>query len=85
MNKRHDVDPTVIARLRALPPQRFCNRILFLEHLAHKGVDIFDKDTVRVVAEAGISGSIHYHGLLGNAVIVCDDAGQFRIGDHALC
>ena len=30
-------------------------------------------------------GSIHAHGLLKNTVIVSDDAGQFRIGQHALC
>ncbi|KAB2784550.1 hypothetical protein F9L06_26540, partial [Brucella anthropi] len=42
--------------------------------------DIFDKDMVRAVAEAGIWGSVRHHGLLGNAVIISDDAGQFRVG-----
>lgn len=28
---------------------------------------------------------IRHHGLLGDAVIVSDDAGQFRVGNHALC
>nr|WP_245277377.1 transposase [Rhizobium leguminosarum] len=36
-------------------------------------------------AEAGIWGAIRHHGLVGNAVIVSDDAGQFRVGTHALC
>nr|WP_128094957.1 hypothetical protein [Brucella pituitosa] len=40
---------------------------------------------VRAVAEAGIWGSVRHHGLLGNAVIISDDAGQFRVGNHALC
>jgi len=85
LKSRHGVDPTVIARLRTRKPQHFPNQVPFLEHLAHKGIDIFDKDLVRIIAESGIWGSIRHHGLLGNAVIVSDDAGQFRVGDHALC
>nr|WP_245331125.1 transposase [Mesorhizobium sophorae] len=30
-------------------------------------------------------GAIRHHGFLADAVIVSDDAGQFRIADHALC
>ena len=30
-------------------------------------------------------GAIEAEGLLGQAVIVSDDAGQFRVGNHALC
>ena len=30
-------------------------------------------------------GAIHHQGLLRDAVIVSDDAGQFRVGVHALC
>ena len=85
LKTRHGVDPTVIARLQTRTPQRFSNQVPFLEHLAQKGVDIFDKDMVRAVAEAGIWGSVRHHGLLGNAVIISDDAGQFRVGNHALC
>ncbi|MGO8048219.1 transposase, partial [Rhizobium johnstonii] len=36
-------------------------------------------------AEAGLWGSIRHHGLMANTVIVSDDAGQFRVGNHALC
>ncbi|MBP2448912.1 IS66 family transposase [Rhizobium leguminosarum] len=39
----------------------------------------------RRFAKAGIWGAIRHHGLVGNAVIVSDDAGQFRVGTHALC
>ncbi|MBZ9603348.1 IS66 family transposase [Phyllobacterium chamaecytisi] len=78
-------DPSLIARLRTVEPQRFCNQVPFLEHLAHKGIDIFDRDMIRVLGEAGSWGSIRHHGLVGNAVIVSDDAGQFRVGNHALC
>ena len=30
-------------------------------------------------------GTIRHHGLLGNTVIISDDAGQFRVANHALC
>jgi hypothetical protein len=30
-------------------------------------------------------GAIEAEGLLANTVVVSDDAGQFRVGDHALC
>ena len=42
-------------------------------------------DPVRVASEAALWGAIEAEGLLGGAVVVSDDAGQFRIGDHALC
>ncbi|MFN0191104.1 MAG: transposase [Aestuariivirga sp.] len=42
-------------------------------------------DPVRIATEAALWGAIHHQGLLQNTVIVSDDAGQFRIGAHALC
>ena len=36
-------------------------------------------------SEAALWGAIEAEGLLAGAVIVSDDAGQFRVGDHALC
>lgn len=78
-------DPALVARLRTVEPQRFCNEVPFLEYLAGKGLDIFDKQVIGAVAEAGIWGSIRHHGLVGDMVIVSDDAGQFRVGNHGLC
>lgn len=78
-------DPTLLARLRTRDAKRFVNQVPFLEHLAANGIDIFDKELIRPLAEAGIWGAIRHHGLVGNAVIVSDDAGQFRVGNHALC
>ena len=40
---------------------------------------------VRVASEAALWGAIHAEGRLVDCVIVSDDAGQFRVGDHALC
>ena len=46
-------------------------------------------DPVLVASEAALWGAIHHQGLLQNlgrdTVIVSDDAGQFRVGAHALC
>lgn len=85
LDQRHGTDPTLVAGLRTRTPQHFCNEIAFLHYLASKGIDIFDKEAIRPLAEAGIWGAIRHHGLIGKAVIVSDDAGQFRVGTHALC
>jgi Transposase IS66 family len=42
-------------------------------------------DPARATSEAALWGAIEDEGLLGQAVIISDDAGQFRVGDHALC
>ena len=40
---------------------------------------------VRVASEAALWGAIAAQDRLGSAIILSDDAGQFRVGDHALC
>src|ERR1700686_2891992 len=42
-------------------------------------------DPVLIASEAALWGAIHHQGLLQGAGIVSDDAGQFRVGVHALC
>jgi hypothetical protein len=42
-------------------------------------------DPVRVASEAAMWGALCAEDRLGGAVILSDDAGQFRVGDHALC
>ena len=42
-------------------------------------------DPVRVASEAALWGALCAENRLGSAVILSDDAGQFRVGDHALC
>jgi hypothetical protein len=44
-----------------------------------------ERRAVKIATEGALFGSIHHHGLLDEVVIVSDDAGQFRIGRHALC
>ena len=85
LDQRYGKDPALVAGMRTRTPQHFCNEVPFLHYLAGKGIDIFDKETIRPLAGAGIWGAIRHHGLIGKAVIVSDDAGQFRVGNHALC
>jgi hypothetical protein len=40
---------------------------------------------VRVATEGALWGAVAAHGFLNEAVIVSDDAGQFNVGEHALC
>jgi Transposase IS66 family len=40
---------------------------------------------VQIATEAAIWGSIHAHDFLRDAVVLSDDAGQFDVGQHALC
>lgn len=42
-------------------------------------------DPVLIASEGALWGAIRHQGLLENAVIVSDDAGQFHVGQHALC
>lgn len=42
-------------------------------------------DPVLIASEGALWGAIRHQGLLQDTVVVSDDAGQFRIGIHALC
>jgi hypothetical protein len=42
-------------------------------------------DPVLIASEGALWGAIRHQGLLRDVVIVSDDAGQFRVGAHALC
>ena len=42
-------------------------------------------DPVLIASEGALWGAICHQGLLRDTVIVSDDAGQFRVGVHALC
>ena len=40
---------------------------------------------MRIATEGALWGAVKAHGFLNEAVIVSDDAGQFDVGQHALC
>jgi len=84
--EEHGTDLALVARLRRGGPQHFADQVPFLEYLAHQGIDIrADTTAIRALSEAGLWGALRHHGLLGDTVIVSDDAGQFRVGNHGLC
>jgi Transposase IS66 family len=59
----------------------------WMAHLAALGVAAMrvNPDPVRVASEGALWGAITAEDRLGGAVILSDDAGQFHVGDHALC
>jgi hypothetical protein len=71
----------------AHPAQSFPNEAAWLAHLGVLGIDSLNvtPSPVTIASEGALWGAVRHHGLLGKAVIVSDDAGQFRVGIHALC
>ena len=79
------VDPALIEKLRGYPQTVFASQTDFLQHLAECSIDIFNGHQMRPLSEAALWGTARHHGLLADTVIVSDDAGQFRVANHALC
>jgi hypothetical protein len=77
----------VIDQLAAHPAKVFADAAAWRAHLAALGIDrlAVTPDPVRIATEGALWGTIQAHGLLPGTVIVSDDAGQFRLGEHALC
>ncbi len=86
MRERQLAGP-VIETLRAHPVQSFPNEAVWRVHLRALGIDALSvtPPAVTIATEGALWGAIHHHGLLSRTVIVSDDAGQFRLGTHALC
>jgi hypothetical protein len=77
----------VIQSLTAHAQRRFADAAAFMAHLARLGITelAVTPDPVRIATEGALFGSIKAHGFLNETVIVSDDAGQFDVGNHALC
>jgi Transposase IS66 family len=77
----------VIASLAAHPERHFPDGAAWLAHLERLGITALTvtPDPVRIATEGAVWGSVKAHGLLPDAVILSDDAGQFALGHHALC
>ncbi|WP_292537329.1 transposase [Mesorhizobium sp.] len=77
----------VIDRLAAAPHKAFAGSAAWQAHLAALGLDqlAVEPNPVRIATEGAMWGAIRHHGFLADTVVVSDDAGQFRIGEHALC
>jgi hypothetical protein len=77
----------VISRLAAAPSRHFADHAAWQAHLRRLGIADLRviPDPVCIATEAALWGAVTARGLLRNAVIVSDDAGQFAVGQHALC
>jgi hypothetical protein len=85
--RAHGLAGPVIDRLAAHPSRRFADRASWCAHLEALGLTRLEvmPDAVKLATEGALWGSLRAHGWRDDTVIVSDDAGQFRVGRHALC
>ncbi len=77
----------VIDGLIGADVREFGSEAEWTAHLAALGLTELrvTPDPVRVASEGALWGAIVTEDRLANSVILSDDAGQFNVGDHALC
>jgi hypothetical protein len=82
----------LIVRLAEAGETHFIDQAAWQAHLNRLGIVSPAKtglaviqDPMQIATEGAQWGSIHAHGFLRDAVVLSDDAGQFDIGQHALC
>jgi hypothetical protein len=77
----------VIGRLAEHPDRYFADRAAWAAHLHKLGIAALTitPDPVLIATEGALWGSAMDHGFLRDSVIVSDDAGQFKVGQHGLC
>jgi hypothetical protein len=77
----------VIARIAEHPDRRFADQAAWTAHLEKLGIAALkvNPDPVLVATEGALWGSVQDHGYLRNGVVISDDAGQFKVGQHGLC
>jgi hypothetical protein len=77
----------LIARLAEQPQTAFADQAAWQAHLDRLGFTgmTIVPNPVQIATEGAIWGSIHAHDFLRDAVLLSDDAGQFAVGQHALC
>ena len=78
---------SVIHQLAAHRQTWFADQATWQTHLDRLGISTVQvtPDPISIATEGALWGSIQAHGLLREMVIVSDDAGQFAVGQHALC
>lgn len=77
----------IIARLAEHRDKQFADPPAWQAHLERLGITELrvTPEPVQIATEGALWGSVQSHDLLPEAVIVSDDAGQFAVGQHALC
>ena len=86
MHERAMAGP-IIRQLAAQPERQFADHAAWLAHLQRLGITALavTPDPVQIASEGALWGSVQAHGFLRETVVVSDDAGQFAVGQHALC
>ena len=85
--REHALAGPTIARLADHPDKQFADPAAWQAHLERLGITVLTvtPNPVQIATEGALWGSIHSHEFLRDTVIVSDDAGQFAVGQHALC
>ena len=90
--RRRGLAGPLIARLSAAGITQFADPAAWQAQLHRLGLPARPKanlaviqDPVQIASEGAQWGSIQAHGFLHDAVLLSDDAGQFAVGQHALC
>jgi hypothetical protein len=78
-----DAPAFLIERLMDHDGRQFADEDAWTDHLIALGIT--GAKAVRLASEAAVAGSLDHHGLLPDAVIVSDGAGQFDVFRHGLC
>jgi len=83
----HGLPKMLVEQLAGHETRVLADREAWMAHLAKLGITKLKvhPDPVRIASEGALWGRITALGLLDGTVIVSDGAGQFRVGDHALC
>jgi transposase IS66 family protein len=79
----HDAPEALIDRLIEPDDRVFADEDVWTDHLIALGIT--GAKAVRLASQAAVAGSLDHHGLLQDAVIVSDGAGQFDVLRHGLC
>jgi len=83
----HALAGSILQRLAGHEQRRFADETAWMRHLEQLSMTglTVTPDPVRIATEAALWGAVSAHGFLCEAVVLSDDAGQFDVGQHALC
>jgi hypothetical protein len=85
--RQHALAGPVVRQLATHSERRFADQTAWTRHLEQLGIAglLVTPEPMRIATEGALWGAVSAHGFLCEAVVVSDDAGQFDIGQHALC
>lgn len=85
--RRRSLADAIIAKLTGHPARHFADAAAWTAHLDALGISglKIHPDPVTTATEGALWGAVLTHGFVDGAVILSDDAGQFNVGEHALC